>query len=113
MSTDSAQHRAAILVVVFISTEKKKQAPSPSWTFVSSSSSTEFSFHCSNGRVSKSETSLELLGLAAEVLFLPQHGLTELHRGLLCQLLVQAGTNFFKDFLSSQYGYLAGADSFL
>ena len=36
----------------------------------------------------------------AEVLFLPQHGLAGLHRGLLCQLLDQAGNNFFKDFLS-------------
>ena len=45
-----------------------------------------------------SETSLELLGLGAQVLFLPQHGLAGLHRGLLCQLLDQAGNNFFKDF---------------
>ena len=43
----------------------------------------------------------------AEVLFLPQHGLAGLHRGLLCQLLDQAGNNFFKYFLFSQNGYPA------
>ena len=42
-----------------------------------------------------SETSLELLGLGAQVLFLPQLGLAGLHRGLLCQILDQAGNNFF------------------
>ena len=56
--------------------------------------------HESWQRVSYSETSLELLGLGADVLFLPQHGLAGLHRGLLCQLLDQAGNNFFKVFLS-------------